>query len=356
MSQAPEQLPMTQPEMAVTGSGRRAPTGGAAPGETRWYSYGKHIERYGLLVAWAIEIVVFSFLVPPFHQITTLQIVLSSQTTQIVVTLAVLVALIGGEFDLSVSNVLAYAGAFLAMLNTQEHVPIILSIVIVLAGAAAFGAFNALVVLRSGIPSIIITLGSGTLIAGIGEGVAGVEPRGGVSPGFVNLVSKEYLGLPVAFYFTVLIGLLLYYWLQHTPGGRHFTFVGRNRDVARLTGLHVTRLRATALIGCAVLSALAGILLVGSTGASDPSTATSYLLPALAGAFLGSTVIRPGQFNIGGTFTAVYFLVTGIVGLDLMGYSGWVQDTFYGASLVVAVVSTQVVVRRTGRTSTVLRI
>jgi ribose transport system permease protein len=103
-------------------------------------------------------------------------------------------------------------------------------------------------------------------------------------------------------------------------------------------------------------SALAGILLVGSTGASDPTTASSYLLPALAGAFLGSTVIRPGQFNIAGTFVAVYFLVTGVVGLDLEGYSGWVQDTFYGASLLVAVVSTQMVVQRTGRASTVLRI
>ena len=356
MSPAPEKLSTTKSQGNKAGGALATSAGSPVAASARWHSYGKYVERYGLLGAWAIEIVIFSFLVPAFHQITTIQIVLSSQTTQIVVTLAVLVALIGGEFDLSVSNVLAYAGAFLAMLNTQEHLPIVLSIVIVLAGAAAFGAFNALVVLRSGIPSIIITLGSGTLIAGIGEGIAGVQPRGGVSPGFVNVVSKQYLGLPVSFYIAVAIGLLLYYWLQHTPWGRNFSFVGRNRDVARLTGLHVSRLRATALISCSVLSALAGILLVGSTGASDPTTASSYLLPALAGAFLGSTVIRPGQFNIGGTFVAVYFLVTGVVGLDLEGYSGWVQDTFYGASLLVAVVSTQMVVQRTGRASTVLRI
>jgi ribose transport system permease protein len=356
MSTAPKRLATTQPEGDLADDERAAPAELSAAAGTRWHSYGKYVERYGLLGAWAIEIVIFSFLVPAFHQITTIQIILSSQTTQIVVTLAVLVGLIGGEFDLSVSNVLAYAGAFLAMLNTQEHLSIVLSIVIVLAGAAAFGMFNALVVLRSGIPSIIITLGSGTLLAGIGEGIAGVQPRGGVSPGFVNLVSKQYLGLPVSFYIAVLIGLLLYYWLQHTPAGRHFSFVGRNRDVARLTGLHVSRLRAIALITCSVLAALAGVLLVGSTGASDPTTASSYLLPALAGAFLGSTVIRPGQFNIAGTFIAVYFLVTGVVGLDLAGYSGWVQDTFYGASLLVAVVSTQIVVQRTGRASTVLRI
>ena len=63
-----------------------------------------------------------------------------------------------------------------------------------------------------------------------------------------------------------------------------------------------------------------------------------------AGAFLGSTVIRPGRFNVPGVFIAIYFLVTGVSGLQLLGYSGWVNDVFYGASLVAAVVVTQLAV------------
>ena len=53
--------------------------------------------------------------------------------------------------------------------------------------------------------------------------------------------------------------------------------------------------------------------------------------------FLGTAIVMPGQFNPMGTFLGIYFLETGILGLQLLGYSGWVQDAFYGAGLVAAV-------------------
>ena len=56
----------------------------------------------------------------------------------------------------------------------------------------------------------------------------------------------------------------------------------------------------------------------------------SFLLPGFAAAFLGSTTITPGRFNPWGTFIAVYFLVTGITGLAIMGVQTWVQSVFYG--------------------------
>ena len=67
--------------------------------------------------------------------------------------------------------------------------------------------------------------------------------------------------------------------------------------------------------------------------------------PAFSAAFLGSTTIEPGRFNAWGTFVAVYFLVTGITGLQLLGLSGWIESVFYGASLVLAVALARVVSR-----------
>jgi len=55
----------------------------------------------------------------------------------------------------------------------------------------------------------------------------------------------------------------------------------------------------------------------------------------------------PGQFNHIGTHFGIYFLETGITGLQLLGYSGWVQDTFYGAGLVAAVTVAYLVRNRT---------
>jgi ribose transport system permease protein len=99
----------------------------------------------------------------------------------------------------------------------------------------------------------------------------------------------------------------------------------------------VDLIRAGTLLFSSVLGAIAGLLLAGVLGSADPNAAAQYLLPAFAGAFLGATAITPGRFNPWGSFVAVYFLLTGITGLELLGLSGWIEQVFYGASLVVAV-------------------
>ena len=68
---------------------------------------------------------------------------------------------------------------------------------------------------------------------------------------------------------------------------------------------------------------------------------------SFAAVFLGAAVVMPGQFNPIGTLFGIYFLETGIIGLQLLGYSGWVQDAFYGAGLVAAVTVAHLVRNRT---------
>jgi ribose transport system permease protein len=307
------------------------------------------IERFGLVAAWVVMAVVFSITVPSFRQSGTFDIIFGSQATQLVVTFAVVIVLAAGEFDLSVANVLGVSAVSLVYLNTQYHWPFLLALVVVLIGSIVFGSINALITVGLGVPSIVVTLGTGTLISGVADGWAGESPIGGASVSFVNAVSHKFLGLPVGFWIAFVIGVVLYFILEHTPLGRHLLFVGRSQDVARLAGVRVNRIRAGSLIACSLLSAIAGILLVGLTGSADPNVAASYLLPAFAGAFLGSTTIKPGQFNIVGSFIAVYFLVTGVTALQILGYTGWVQDVFYGGSLVAAVVITQLLSRQRAR-------
>ena len=69
-------------------------------------------------------------------------------------------------------------------------------------------------------------------------------------------------------------------------------------------------------------------------------------MTAFAAAFLGATAIFPGRFNPAGTLIAVYFLVSGITGLQLLGVQNFVQQLFYGGALVVAVTLSQFARRR----------
>ena len=99
-------------------------------------------------------------------------------------------------------------------------------------------------------------------------------------------------------------------------------------------------------MGAGLLASLAGIMMAGQLGAFQASSATSYLLPTFAAAFLGTTVIVPGRFNPWGSVVAIFFLITGITGLNLLGLTGWIQDAFYGAALIIAVTLSTLVRRR----------
>ncbi len=296
------------------------------------------LERYGILVAWLVVIVVFSILAPTtFPTVANFDTIASTQAVLLIMTLGLLLPLAAGEFDLSVGATMGFAPIVVGYLNVFHHWPIVPAVAVALLAGIGFGAFNALLIVRLGVPSLIATLGSGTLLTGLGYGLSNSETIGGISNGLINFATWPIGGLPLSFLYAIAITVLIWYVLEHTPFGRYLFFVGEGREVARLAGLPVNPLRTISLISGAFVVTVAGVLQAGTVGAADPTVGVSYLLPTFAGAFLGATAIRPGRFNAWGSLIAVYFLVTGITGLELLGYSGWVQQIFYGGVLIIAV-------------------
>ena len=160
------------------------------------------------------------------------------------------------------------------------------------------------------------------------------------------MILTRFLGIPLAFWFAAALAVVIWYVFQHTALGRRLLFVGRGREVARLSGVNVNRVRAGALIGSGLISAVAGVLFAGIFGSADPSASLSFLLPAFAAAFLGSTTLYPGRFNAPGALVAVFFLSTGIMGLNFLGAQGFVKNLFYGGGLVIAVSISQLIRKR----------
>ncbi|HSP74485.1 MAG TPA: ABC transporter permease [Gaiellaceae bacterium] len=305
------------------------------------------LERFGILVVWGAVVLVFSLLKPStFPTTANFQTIFGTQAVLLVMTLGLLIALTAGEFDLSIGSVMGFGAILVAWLNVVHHWSIGTAVLATLAFGVLFGAVNAFLVIRVGVPSLVATLGTGTLLGGVGFGISNSVTIGGISQHLVDGASRQMFGLPVTFYVGVGIVVLVWYGFEYTPIGRYLLFVGEGREVARLAGLRVDAMRGGALIACSLVATLAGLMQAGTVGAADPGGGGSFLLPAFAGAFLGQTAIKPGRFNAWGTFVAVYFLVTGITGLQLLGYVGWVQDVFYGGSLVLAVTLARLAARR----------
>jgi ribose transport system permease protein len=162
----------------------------------------------------------------------------------------------------------------------------------------------------------------------------------------MGVVGTRLFGIPLAFYYAILMAAVIWYVFGYTSVGRRLLFVGRGREVARLSGIQVDRVRFFSLLSSSLIAALAGILYAGTIGAADPNSGNTFLLPAFAAAFLGATAITPGRFNPVGSVVAVYFIVIGITGLTMLGIQSFVQNLFYGGALVLAVALSQLVRKR----------
>jgi len=303
------------------------------------------IERFGLIIAWAITIFIFGALRPEtFLSWPNFATILGSQAVLVVATLGLLIPLTAGDYDLSVASVLTLSSMMIAVLNVNHHVPIELAILAALGVGLLTGLVNGFFVIFFRIHSLIVTLGIGTFLHGVTLWISDSMTISGIASPLVNwVIVKRLFGVPLEFYYALALCIVIWYVFSYTAIGRRLLFVGRSREVARLSGIRVERVRWSCLIVSSLLGAFAGVLYAGTTGAADPTSGMTYLLPAFAACFLGATSISPGRFNPWGATIAVYFLVTGITGLSILGVSTFVQDLFYGGALVIAVTLSQLV-------------
>lgn len=301
------------------------------------------IERFALLGVWLLTIVGFGIGQPEsFLSWGNFAVMFASQAPLALLALALIVPLTAGDYDLSVGATVTLSAMLIGVLNAQQGLPIGWVIAIALAAGAFVGAVNAFFIVYFRIPSLVVTLGTASLISGIVTWLSNSSTISGISERLVDaVIGGRFLGIAYAFYYALAAAVVLWYVLEYTPAGRRLLFVGRGREVARLNGIDVGRTRTGALIVSSLLAALAGIVYAGVLGSADPFSGTNFLLPAFAAAFLGATTLVPGRFNPWGTFLAVYFLATGINGLSMLGIPIWVTNVFNGAALILAVTLSQ---------------
>lgn len=323
---------------------------GRAAGGRDW-NWIDFAERFGLVIAWAALIAVFGAIAPnTFLTWPNFSTIFGSQAVLVVVTLGIIIPLTAGDFDVSIANVMTLSSMIAGVLNVQYQVPIGWAILAAIGAGVLVGFVNGFFITVFRIHSLIVTLGTGTFVHGVTLWISDSMTISGISMNLVKYVMIERLfGIPLAFYYAVAVCAAIYYVFEFTAVGRRILFVGRGREVARLSGIRVNRVRWGCLMASSFLGATAGVMYAGTTGAADPVSGLSYMLPAFAAAFLGATSVIPGRFNPLGAMLAVYFLVTGITGLTMLGISTFVHELFYGGALVIAVTLSQLVSGRQER-------
>ena len=311
----------------------------------------ENLERFGLVAVFAVVVIAFSAARPStFPTLANWQSIFVSQSVLAVASLAFLVPLIGGRFDISVGANLGMCSIACAAVMSHGG-GLVLAIVVALALGTTVGLFNGIVVAYLGVSSLIATLGASTVIGGLVELYTNGVPIGnGISTVLTNLSVKNILDVPEIFVAALIVAGAVWYMQAQTPFGRRLTAVGVNATAARLVGIPLPRTVLRSFLLAGLLAGIAGVLAVSQQGNGNPQLGgVELILPALAATFLGATAFWPGRYNVPGAILGLLVVGTVISGLSLVGVAPWVQDVFDGLILIVAVAVSQAFRRqRTG--------
>lgn len=318
---------------------------------------GRLVPVFGLPILTALLIALFSVMLPDtFPTMLNFRSIVADKAIIALLSLAAMIPMAAGKIDLTVGYGIVLWHILSISLQTILGVPWPVAVLIVAGLGAAVGLLNGLLVEVARIDSFIATLGTGTVLYAValwhtgGRQVVAVLPKG-----FLALNNTQIGGVPITGFYVLGLALLLWLVLEHLPIGRYLYAIGANPKAAALNGIPVQRFTVGAFATSGVLTALAGVLLASKLRIGQASVGLEYLLPALVGAFLGSTTIKPGRVNVWGTVCGVTILAVGIAGIQQFGGSFWVEPMFNGITLLVAIGIAGYAQRRRGKAERIVK-
>jgi ribose transport system permease protein len=294
---------------------------------------------FGLPILTFVLIAVFSVALPDtFPTLLNARSIIGDKSIIAMLALAAMIPMATGRIDLTVGYGIVMWHILAISLQTTYGLDWRVAVLIVLALGALLGLLNGMLVEIAQIDSFIATLGTGTVLYALAMWhTGGRQVIGSLPDAFTSIFSTSLFGLPIAATYVVVLAIVLWVAADYLPIGRYFYAIGANPRAAALNGIPTRRYVMLAFVSSGVLTAFAGVVLAAKLRIGQASVGLDYLLPALVGAFLGSTTIKPGRVNVWGTVFGVSILAVGIAGIQQMGGDFYVEPLFNGATLLIAI-------------------
>jgi ribose transport system permease protein len=315
------------------------PTRSELAGLSRWQAIIRMLPIYGLPILTLALIIFFSLLLPDsFPTTLNARSMLSDKAIIALLSLGAMVPMMAGRIDLTIGFGIVMWHILAISLQIKYGFPWPIAVLVVLACAALTGLLNGLLVEVAQIDSFIATLGTGTILYALalwhtdGRQVMGLLPHG-----FLDINAFSIGGIPMPAVYVLVLAVVLWLVTERLPLGRHIYAIGANEKAAALNGIPVRAYVIGVFVTSGLIAGFTGVVLASKLRIGQANVGLDYLLPALVGAFLGSTTIKPGRVNVWGTIVGVLILAVGISGIQQLGGAFFVEPLFNGTTLVIAI-------------------
>lgn len=256
-----------------------------------------------------------------------------------------LVILTGG-LDLSVGANIGLSACFAATVIKATGSPV-LGTLTGLATGLAIGICNGLMVAKLRIPSFIATYGMLWVLHGITYYYMAGETIHGFPPGFRQIGSGYFLGVPIPVYLMLAFLLAGTIFAQRTIWGQQIYAIGANPVAARLTGIPVDRRLILVYAFSGAMAGVASIVFLARLNSAEGDIGEAMTLPAIAAALIGGASLFGGVGSVFGTFIGALILTLVLNGMNLLAVNANWQPLVTGLIVILAVWFDMVGRRRT---------
>lgn len=292
-------------------------------------------DRFGIIILTGIIFIIFSLLTSNILKPANLINLLIQSSVIAIAGAGMTLAITVGGFDLSIGSILALTTCIMAKL-----VPIyglIITTIIAIIISIFCGLLNGLLITKIKIQTFVATLA--TMI--IFQGIALIYTEGRFIPLFDFPEIKIFtvgrlLGIPIPLIILVITYILIYFIYKFTPLGIYIRGIGSNKYAATTSGIPVDTIIIIVFILTALTSAISGIIVTSQLLTGGAVYGTNFALEVITITILGGTSLSGGKGFIWGTLMAAIMIGTLQNGLNLLGFSQWIQQFIEGIVLLIA--------------------
>jgi ribose transport system permease protein len=294
-----------------------------------------YLRRFGLILSFALLCLVLALLSDRFLTAGNISNILLYSAINGIISVGMTLVILTAGLDLSVGAIVALA-ALVAASAVQQYGSTPLAILICLLIGTAIGATNGLLTVGLRIPPFISTLGMMTISRGLALTFSRGEPITGFPASFRLLGAGRLGPVPVPIIVMAIVFLLGYLLLARTTPGEYVRALGNSPVAARMSGVRTRRVTVVVYLISGLLSALAGLLLIGRLDSAAPTLGTGYEFDAIAAVVVGGTSFTGGEGGLGGTLLGVLIISVINNGLNLLNINALWNQVVKGLVIALA--------------------
>ena len=257
-----------------------------------------------------------------------------------IVALGMTLVVVTGEMDLSFASNMAMSGFIFAIVTKVTSHPLA-GVAAGLAAGTFIGWLNGQIIVRTGVPAIVATIGTdffwrgGVMLLSGGLAVALPFIRNMTETQF--FVGRAWGLIPAQALWCLVLAGVTALILHRTAWGDNLRFIGDNREAARMMGIPVARSRVAVFAYLGFTAAASGILATMELANCWPTQGDGYLLLVFASVFLGGTYVHGGSGTVWGSLVGAIIIGMIEAGLVSAGWSGFWTRFIHGLVLVLSV-------------------